>query len=215
VGIERLEKVHSYFGPQFRKRRMQAFVATFRPSPQTTILDCGGSPHNWELVNCEARITLLNVYPIEEIRWAPWAANISYELGDATNMPYEDGTFDIGFSNSVIEHLGTYENQAKLANEIRRVARKLWVQTPARSFLIEPHLWTPFIHYLPKSWQQRLMRNFTVFGLLTRPSYNQVEEFLREIRLLNFREMQQLFPDCEIRKERFLFFVKSYIAVRK
>ncbi len=36
-----------------------------------------------------------------------------------------------------------------------------------------------------------------------------------EIRLLTFKEMKSLFPDCEIIKERFLFFTKSYIAVRK
>jgi len=42
-----------------------------------------------------------------------------------------------------------------------------------------------------------------------------VDAFLAEVRLLTYREMQQLFPDCRIERERFLWlFTKSYIAVR-
>ena len=53
------------------------------------------------------------------------------------------------YSNSVIEHLHEFDQQKRFADEVRRVGRKLWVQTPARGFFVEPHLITPFIHYLP------------------------------------------------------------------
>ena len=36
-------------------------------------------------------------------------------------------------------------------------------------FPIEPHVLTPFIHWLPRKLQARLLRNFTVWGLMTRP----------------------------------------------
>ena len=132
----------------------------------------------------------------------------------ATDLPYSDQSFDIAFSNSLIEHLFIYEKQVKCAQEIRRVGKRLWVQTPAHGFFIEPHLLTPFTHYLPKRWQKRLLKNFTVCGIITRPSPQAIETFLREVRLLNFREMQELFPDCEIRKEKIPFLTKSYIAIR-
>ena len=90
----------------------------------------------------------------------------------------------------------------------------LWIQTPAREFFIEPHLLTPFIHYLPRSVQARLLRYFTVWGLMTRPSPKEVAGFLDEVRLLTYREMQELFPDCQILRERFMGFTKSYVAVR-
>ena len=32
---------------------------------------------------------------------------------------------------------------------------------------------------------------------------------------LTFREFKALFPDCEIRRERFLGLTKSYVAVRR
>jgi hypothetical protein len=58
------------------------------------------------------------------------------------------------------------------------------------------------------------MRNFTVWGLLTRPTAQQVDDFLAEIRLLSYREMRELFPECEIIRERFFGLTKSYIAVK-
>jgi hypothetical protein len=74
---------------------------------------------------------------------------------------------------------------------------------------------TPFIHWLPRHWRIRLARNFTVWGWLTRPAGQQAEEFVDNIRLITLPEMKELFPDCEILREKFLFvFTKSYVAVR-
>lgn len=133
---------------------------------------------------------------------------------DATRLPFADASFDIAFSNSVIEHMTTWERQQAFASEARRVAAKLWVQTPARCFPIEPHLLAPFFQYLPRKLQLRTARYFTLWGLLTKPTRAQVEEMISDIRLLTYREMKQLFPDCTILKERFLGFTKSYVAVR-
>ena len=133
---------------------------------------------------------------------------------DATCLPFADASYDIAFSNSVIEHVTTWERQQAFASEVRRVAPKLWIQTPARCFPIEPHLLAPFFQYWPRQLQIRAARYFTVWGLLTRPTRAQAEEMILEIRLLTYREMKQLFPDCTILKERFLGFTKSYVAVR-
>ena len=73
---------------------------------------------------------------------------------------------------------------------------------------------TPLVHYLPRSWQRRLLRRCTLWGLLSRPSQEQVDRFLAGTRLLGYDEMRRLFPDCEIRRERFLGLTKAYVAVR-
>jgi hypothetical protein len=158
-------------------------------------------------------VTILNlvVIPWQNRRGYP---SITTIVGDGCALPYGDGAFDIVFSNSVIEHLGTAERQKKFAAELRRVGRSLWVQTPAKSFPIESHLLTPFIHYLPVAARVKLLRRFTTWGLLTKPSPQQVEAFLAEVRLLSASEMQALFPDCTLVRERVIGLSKSYIAVR-
>jgi len=165
-------------------------------------------------IDLRCRITVVNIHEIPP-RNRPAGPNIKTVVGDGCKLEFGDRSFDIVFSNSVIEHVGTFERQRAFARECRRTGRQLWVQTPARCFPIEPHLIAPFFHFLPRFAQRRLLRNFTVWGLLARPTTAEVEAFLSEVRLLTYREMRELFPDCEIIRERVLGFTKSYIALRK
>jgi hypothetical protein len=208
--------IHAIFNillPLFRRRRMREFVKIFAPSSKTIILDVGGSPLNWKLIDIKSSVTLLNLTMPEDSETD--SDRFKFVTGNGLDLKYSDYEFDICFSNSVIEHVGSFEDQRMFANEIRRVGRKIWVQTPARSFFFEPHYLTPFVHFFPKHVQRKLLRNFTIWGLLTRPDKVRVEQFLSEIRLLTYDEMKTLFPDCEIRKEKFLFFTKAFIGVRK
>ena len=145
-----------------------------------------------------------------------WVNNSQFEFvfGDATKLDFADKSFDIVYSNSVIEHLFTKENQVKMANEVLRVGKRIYIQTPAKEFFIEPHLITPFIHWLPINIQRILMKNFTTWGLITRPNRQYIERFLMERRLLSFQEFRELFPTCEIKVERFLYMPKSYLAIK-
>lgn len=197
----------------FRKRRMNKFIKLLHPTPKSTILDVGGTPFNWRLVKGIEKVTLLNLTIPENVDSD--SRRYSFVEGDGTDLKYPDSSFDILFSNSVIEHLSTHENQKKFAAEAGRVGKSLWVQTPAKEFFVEPHFITPFIHYFPKSWQKRLVRNCSVWGLLTRPSQKQIDNIISELRLLSYTEMRELFPECKIIREKFLFFTKSYIAVRE
>jgi len=192
---------------------MAEFARRFRPEAETTILDVGGSLFNWALVDSPSQIAILN------LTYAPGshagaADNFTFLRGDGTRLPFCDQAFHIAYSNSVVEHLFTFEQQQTFAAELSRIADGLWIQTPARPFPIEPHYLTPFIHFMPKSWQRRLLRNFTVWGWMTRPTQQRVDATVEEIRLVTFKEMQVLFPDCEIEREKFLFLTKSYIAIR-
>jgi hypothetical protein len=96
------------------------------------------------------------------------------------------------------------------------VANAIWVQTPAFECPIEPHYLAPFIHYLPRSLQERTLRWCSVWGWIERPSRKEIEMMIGGTRLLRKSEFQQLFPECEILTERlFWVFPKSHIAFRR
>jgi hypothetical protein len=206
-----IHRLYATVQPFFRRRRWRRFMETFRAGPKTTIVDIGGYPWDWATSPVSADVTIVNVHKpeVSDEELGRW----HFTIADGRDLPFGDGSFEIGFSNSVIEHLSTYADQHAFAAELRRVAHRLWIQTPAKSFPVEPHLLTPFIHYLPKSLQRRMLR-FTVWGLITKPTPEYCEAFLNEVRLLSYQEMRELFPDCRIVRERFLFLTKSYIAVR-
>ncbi|HEX4758706.1 MAG TPA: class I SAM-dependent methyltransferase [Terracidiphilus sp.] len=194
---------------RFRRRRMKQFFALLTPSYGERVVDIGGIAQTWQSESeshAPFSVTLVNNLQYEDFAGDRFQAIEA----DATALPFPDNAFDIAFSNSVIEHLGSWEKQQAFAREARRVAPKLWIQTPARSFPIEAHLLAPYIQYLPKSLQHRLVR-WTPRGMLT-PGV--VHEIVDEVRLLTYREVTNLFPDCRILRERFLGLTKSYIAVR-
>jgi ubiquinone/menaquinone biosynthesis C-methylase UbiE len=201
------------WGRGFRVRRMQRFVEAMLPGPETRILDVGGTVPNWELLpQLHSKVTLLNL--VRPARGASLPTNICHVTGDGTALPFGDRAFDIVFSNSVIEHLGSAERQMRFASEVRRVGKGLWIQAPAQAFPVEPHLLAPFIHYLPRSWQRRLARYFTGWGWLTRPTQSQIGDMLSQLRLPTMAEYRALFPDCRIERERCLGLTKSLIAVK-
>lgn len=188
---------------------MSLLRATFALNKTISVLDIGGTTSFWGTP--EARITLLNIRPPD----AHMPDEFVYVQGDARRLPFADGAFDLAFSNSAIEHLGNQASQEAMAREVRRVGRDLWVQTPSLYFPIEPHYLTPFVHWLPRRIRRRVLRRFSIWGLITRPPQSTVDASVEEIRLLTFRQMQALFPDCVIHRERFLFMTKSLIAIRR
>ncbi len=197
----------------FRRRRMRRFARTFPVTAETRVLDVGGTAMNWAFLPVLPRLVILNEE--REHRDAP---GICWVASDGCSLPFRDGAFDIVFSNSVIEHVGGPERQRQFAGEIMRTGRAFWVQTPNRWFPVEPHLLTPFLHWLPPSARAALARRFTVWQALTRPSPDRrsfyIEHFLRDIRLLGPAEMRRLFPGARLIRERALGWTKSLIAVR-
>jgi hypothetical protein len=194
---------------------MRRFAREFGVTNETRILDVGGTPFNWLLLDVRPRITIVNMPRAREA----FDEHFTCVFADGRALPFADHSFDIVFSNSVIEHVGDGESQRQFAEEITRVGRAYWVQTPNRMFPVEPHLLTPFLHFLPAAWQRRIARKFTVWALIERPSPDRwefyIEHYLRDIRLLDAADLQRLFPGAEIVRERLGGLTKALIAVRR
>jgi ubiquinone/menaquinone biosynthesis C-methylase UbiE len=188
---------------------MRLFYRLFEIQPNTTVLDIGGREFNWTLMPFIPRVSILNLsIQGERSRQFEWI------IGDARKLPFPDNSFDVVYSNSVIEHLGSLEDQRRFAAECRRVGRSYFVQTPNQNFAVEPHLLTPCIHWLPRAWQSRLLRNFTLWGWITRPDEEARAKYLRTTRMLTRPEFQSLFPEAKIEEEYFLGLTKCFIAMK-
>lgn len=202
---------------RFRGQRFDRFCQSLTPNPTGKMLDVGGYPGFWTQYDpVVGNIDCLNIH---EVSWDSLAFplhKISMIKGNGCALEMPDASYDILFSNSVIEHVGTWDDQQAFASEARRVGKDLWIQTPAYECPIEPHYVGFYIHHLPKKWQKALIRWVTLWGWIHRPTQEQVDYEVNSIRLLTRKEMATLFPDCEILTERMLGIIpKSYIAYRK
>jgi hypothetical protein len=199
---------------RFRARRMALLARTIGITRDTRVLDVGGTVDIWRLAPVMPRLVLLNqARARHEIGSAE-----AVVLGDGTSLPFADRSFDLVFSNSVIEHVGSRAEQARFASEIARVGRQYWVQTPNRYFPIEHHLWTPFVHWLPRRWQAAILTRFSIWKLVTNYDAAQrefyVQHYLDSIRLLSASDLAALFTDGVVARERCLGWTKSLVAYR-
>ncbi len=204
----------------FRLKRMQRFAAAFPPIGSIRILDVGGTADIWGLLPSDdtRQVVILNM-PRAGANRESAAAGLEYVHGDGCQLPFAANSFDIVFSNSVIEHVGSPEAQVRFAREIARTGRAYWVQTPNRYFPIETHLLTPLVHLFPRTLRAFIVRRFTVWQWIHNPPPDEkrfyIEHFVSDIRLLSAGEMQKLFPDAVILRERFMMFTKSLVAYRR
>ena len=199
----------------FRRRRMERFLQEFPITSETRVLDIGGTPDCWELIPVRPRLVMLNTPRAKD----DLAGAEAWVAGDGRQLPFRDGSFDLVFSNSVIEHVGDLASQERFAREVARVGRSYWVQTPNRWFPVEQHLLTPLIHWLPKSWQRVLVPRVNLWSALVKVTPDRrrfyIEHYLSDVRLLTAREMRRLFPGAQLIRERFCGLTKSLIAASR
>jgi Methyltransferase domain len=188
-----------------RKRRMQQMARRMALDQGTKVLDLGGQPAIWRDAPGALCITVLNL-PGTEMTPEPGAHEFSYVEGDACHVQdVRDNSYDMVFSNSVIEHVGGDEQQAAFAHEVRRLGRSYWVQTPAIWFPIEAHTGMPFWWFYPEPMRARILRHWHD----TLPEW---ADSVSDTRVLTRQRLQALFPEAQIYVEAVLGVPKSYTA---
>ena len=169
-----------------RQRKLRLLLEELRPTAGTTVLDVGADELGFgegegcgtlnffeELYPWPERITALGLHDGSGFRAR--YPHIPYVQGDACDLPFADGAFDIVFSNAVIEHVGGRELQRRFVSESLRVGRRVFINTPNRRFPIEVHTRLPLVHWLPDAVSHRVYRALgkdeaTEVDLLTRRS---------------------------------------------
>ena len=200
------------------------FCRYLRPTEEDKILDLGSEDGSFIAATIPFRENVV-IADIDEELLLRGRARYGFEtvlLDESGVLPFEDDYFDIIHCNSVIEHVTidrkqqwllqsqkeftevAFERQKRFANEIRRVGKSYFVQTPNKSFVLESHTWLPLIQFLPRHLLIKTIRFLNKWWIKkTSPDWN----------LLVERQMKELFPEAVIIKERVLGLTKSLVAI--
>ncbi len=204
----------------FRRKRFMLFLGLVDEVLATRgtcrIVDIGGEAAYWsdvaDLIGARScHVTLVNLTSAGVDN-----AQFSSIAGDARDLAaLGDMSFDLVHSNSVIEHVGRWQDMLAMAREVRRLAPGYYVQTPNFWFPIEPHCSTAFFHWMPVPVRiSMLMRKPRgIWGMA--PDVTTAMGQIQSNDLLDFRQMSTLFPDATIQRERVAGLAKSLIAIRR
>lgn len=129
------------------------------------------------------------------------------EVGNGCDMSHkEDNSFHLTHSNSVIEHVGDWQNIKSFAKESQRIGDYYFVQTPNYWFPIEPHYVLPLVHFCSRPIHTKLLMMFK------NRSFDEATANFEENRMLSYKEFKYLYGDSTLITERFFLLRKSFIA---
>jgi hypothetical protein len=211
---------------KIREKRNSLFNETFKIDNNTKILDLGGGNGGYitSLVINKywKNITVADIDK-ELLNKARSRGLKTILLNQTCDLPFKDQSFDIIFCNSVLEHvtinkeeiwncfdsrrfyIESMRNQIKFSNEIRRVAKSYFLQTPNKYFPLESHTWLPFVQYYPRKFQIFIIKLLNkIWFKKTKPDWN----------LLNFKDIKYLFPNDLIYKDKILGMIKSFVVIK-
>ena len=148
-----------------RQQMFGAFLSHFRPTANDTVLDLGVTSDQLYLASnyFEASYPFKNRLTAAGLVDASFLETlypgVKFVYANALNLPFTDGSFDLVHSSAVLEHVGSFENQAKMVRECLRVARRgMCITTPNRWFPIEVHTKLPLLHWLPPRCYRAVFR---------------------------------------------------------
>ncbi len=205
------------FVNRVRRKRSAFFMELVSRLPvggPVRVLDIGGTCRFWETsvgrVDPERmRITLLNLAPIPV---PDGAVAFTAVAGNALHLPFGDGEFDVVFSNSVIEHVGSREGQRRMADEVRRAGTRFFIQTPSLWFPLEAHSHIPGFQFWPRSVRAMAIRTGKIHYFPAKATFRECLEVSDSTILVTRKAFKGLFPGARIHTERLFGIPKSYTA---
>jgi hypothetical protein len=215
---------------RFHEARADRFVARLDPSPGASLLDLGGSDGGLsERIRRRVPLRVTVADAATETRPAALARGFEHVLLDPdAPLPFEPGQFDYLLCNSVIEHVtlpkerctvtarvpqAEWEERARAAQQsfalaVRELAPAYFIQTPHRHFPVDQHVHLPFVQYLSRDHQCRVVAWTDRYWI---KSCHGIVDW----ELLTPAGMRELFPDATVEVERVVGLPKSIIAWKR
>ncbi len=199
------------FSQRSRRKKFELYHQVFKPRPDDRVLDVGASGDVF------SRYTFEDVYPYPErivgggyelaevVSAREHYPQPAYAVFDGCAIPFPDKSFDLVFSNAVIEHILGEGRQEAFAREIMRVGRSWFVTTPNYWFPFESHHHLPFFQFLPRTVQMKYNR---LLGT------HIAKGTVQELGLLSARRLRRLFPTSRIAGVRVTFWPETLVAYR-
>lgn len=139
-----------------RTSQFRLFKSLLKPKPSSQILDVGVTsdeslkdsnmfeklyPHKHQITaaTIEDPISFRKLYPSVKVK----------KITPHSKLPFKDHSFDIAVSWATIEHVGGYKDQEFFLNELLRTGKKIYLTTPYRGCIYEPHSGLFLLHWLP------------------------------------------------------------------
>jgi hypothetical protein len=217
--LERLHALRNRFvdapdslGQRRRSRRWEWLRAAFPEVESMSVIDLGGTVEAWQRAPvrpASVHVVNLEAPPLEVPSW------IRADQADACNLPTQisSTSYDLVFSNSVIEHVGGHVQRMRFAATIHKLSGRHWVQTPYRYFPVEPHWLFPGFQFLPLNMQAQVASRWPLVHTPPEGRDDGLHAAM-SVELLSCAQMAFYFPDSTLRFERMAGLVKSLIAVK-
>ncbi len=209
-------------GSKLRAKRIVPLVemieAIFKENGSVSIIDLGGTDKYWNIVSKQflidhnVNITIVNLPGTEMPEDQSPFRFVEADACDLTG--FNDKSFHIAHSNSVVEHVGDWGRIVQFADELSRVSKNYFVQTPNYWFPIELHYMTPFIHWLPKPIRVWMVLNLQLGSFEKAASINEAVRIVESVHLLNKKMFKEIFKDANVSTEKFFLLPKSLIAIK-
>jgi hypothetical protein len=207
----------SFRARQRRFRHVRTMIEDIiREKGRCRIADIGGTEYYWEIARDYLAEANVEIHLMNLVAEPVGGAKFKSHAADACAMDaFENDSFDLVHSNSVIEHVGSWSDMKKMAANVRRLAPAYYVQTPNFWFPYEPHFRFPLFQFMPEQVRARMLTTFSLGFGGRRETLDEAMIGVQSASLIDAAQMRELFPDAQILRERIGPFTKSLMAVRR
>jgi hypothetical protein len=191
-----------------REQKHRLFLQLLRPTPEMRILNVGASgthiglpEHLESFYEHRSRIIGGGISFADVQDYRNSFPGVQALVFDGCALPFADRSFDIVYSNAVLEHLPGNNFVERFAEEVQRVGMGWFVTTPNFWYPVDPHYHLPFVQLLPEATQRSLVKR------LGKTPYE-------HLHLLTAKQLRRLFPAGEVVSSRVTFYPETLIAYR-